>query len=724
MTKKHILLFLCTGFIFQFFNFQTAGAQTPSWNWAIRSGGNKEEAGMQVVTDSAGNVYGWGIFNSASIQFGSQTLVNQINPGNQSDAYYVVKYSATGNAQWAKTYPGYLSAVNGITLDPSGNLYVFGQFNTTLTVEGTTITHNGISQQQCIMKYTPAGQLVWAKRIGGIRSQSRTRIFRMEALDENHLVAWGDAYNDTLGNIPLDYTQWLGKLDTSGQFGTVKSLGGNSGPDPMSLIETSGITVGKNHAVYLYGTDVKNAFINTANWQLDTAAGEGIDKAFIARFDQNLDFVWSKMIYTDLSSYGMSTATKAAVDHQDNIYLLGHAQSAAIWFDPARVRSTTPKSIFLVKYAPDGNVLRDTVMAHPITPPITLYRSISTDKVGNLYYMSNFYGPYSFGDTSITADGGSNLFVTKFNAAGQRLWIQRNTLGAMVFPRDMTEDGRGNLYLTGRFAYSTTGVGTAGFGNTVLNAALPLPGAPVADLFIAKLGNCQASPAHITPQNAQTLCPGDSIVLTASGAQEYVWTTGATTPALTVTQAGTYGVSGVAPSGCYGSSATVNVTTATVDVGVTSVQSTLTAHAGNAVYQWAVCHNNALQVIPGATSQSYTAPQAGSYAVIVTQGGCTDTSACHALVLGSGIDAAAINRPEITLFPNPNTGDFSVDVAGGEDLVVTMTVWDVSGKKQLEEKLTGPASSVQAGRLPPGMYQVRFTLNGTCVKSSKMIVVK
>ncbi len=68
-----------------------------------------------------------------------------------------------------------------------------------------------------------------------------------------------------------------------------------------------------------------------------------------------------------------------------------------------------------------------------------------------------------------------------------------------------------------------------------------------------------------------------------------------------------------------------------VDTSVTVLNGTFTsAVAGSTYYQWIDCGNGNAPVI-GATSRSFTPQVNGSYAVVVQQGTCRDTSACHAI---------------------------------------------------------------------------------------------
>ena len=64
----------------------------------------------------------------------------------------------------------------------------------------------------------------------------------------------------------------------------------------------------------------------------------------------------------------------------------------------------------------------------------------------------------------------------------------------------------------------------------------------------------------ITQSGPTTFCEGDSVVLTASGATSYLWSTGATTQAITVVVSGTYDVSVTDGNGCEGTSNGITIT--------------------------------------------------------------------------------------------------------------------------------------------------------------------
>jgi hypothetical protein len=73
----------------------------------------------------------------------------------------------------------------------------------------------------------------------------------------------------------------------------------------------------------------------------------------------------------------------------------------------------------------------------------------------------------------------------------------------------------------------------------------------------------------------------------------------------------------------------LNVSFITIDTAVTQNGDTISASSFATAWQWIDC--NTMTSIPGAINQTFVASVNGSYAALVTQNGCTDTSACITL---------------------------------------------------------------------------------------------
>jgi len=135
----------------------------------------------------------------------------------------------------------------------------------------------------------------------------------------------------------------------------------------------------------------------------------------------------------------------------------------------------------------------------------------------------------------------------------------------------------------------------------------------------------------------------------------YVW--GAN--GMTYTSSGQYNTVLTNAEGCD-STLTLSLVIDNADASASIVDDlTMTADLTGATYAWIDC-NNGNSLIAGATNQTYTATANGDYAVIVTENGCSDTSACMN-ISSVGIEDIDFNT-EIKVYPNPTSGQVTIDL--------------------------------------------------------------
>ena len=145
-----------------------------------------------------------------------------------------------------------------------------------------------------------------------------------------------------------------------------------------------------------------------------------------------------------------------------------------------------------------------------------------------------------------------------------------------------------------------------------------------------------------------------------------------------------------------------------VDTGVREEGIVLTANASNATFQWVDCNNN-YRPIPGQIGRSFTATVNGRFAVEVTQGGCVALSACFAIIT---VDVPDVDFAEkIRLFPNPNTGQFTIDL-GEKKREVWITIFDQYGRNVAETHSDYGRELNLNLDLKPGIYFARIIANG------------
>jgi hypothetical protein len=165
-----------------------------------------------------------------------------------------------------------------------------------------------------------------------------------------------------------------------------------------------------------------------------------------------------------------------------------------------------------------------------------------------------------------------------------------------------------------------------------------------------------------------------------------------------LTTSGTYYDTLLNVNGCD-SIISLNLTINQVNTSMTQSGANLSANASAANYQWLSC--NPYQIISGATNQTFTANANGDYAVIVTENGCTDTSACIT-VMGIGLDEYS-NDDKIIVYPNP----------AQDRIYVTSTLSDNQNtKKELYNTLgqvilTTYENEIDVSGLVKGVYYIR-----------------
>lgn len=121
---------------------------------------------------------------------------------------------------------------------------------------------------------------------------------------------------------------------------------------------------------------------------------------------------------------------------------------------------------------------------------------------------------------------------------------------------------------------------------------------------------------------------------------------------------------------------------------------TLTATAGYQ-YQWINCP--AGTAVAGATSQAFTPTQNGQYAVILSEGNCSDTSSCTTI---STIGLGENWLQQLSVYPNPVQHELTIELNDNQAAIV---IRDVYGNTVYEANHSGTAH-VNTSRLAKGIY--------------------
>ena len=151
-----------------------------------------------------------------------------------------------------------------------------------------------------------------------------------------------------------------------------------------------------------------------------------------------------------------------------------------------------------------------------------------------------------------------------------------------------------------------------------------------------------------------------------------------------------------------------------IDVTVTLDGNVLTAAVVGLDYQWVDCDNGNAP-IEGAIGQSFEPTVNGSYAVIITSGDCSQTSACTAVTI-TGIGDSE-GRDAFMVYPNPFSDMITVH-SGGKAGSIRVEVFNKAGQMVVGETHSGQELiTVQTAHLPSGSYSLRLTTRGASVTS-------
>lgn len=183
--------------------------------------------------------------------------------------------------------------------------------------------------------------------------------------------------------------------------------------------------------------------------------------------------------------------------------------------------------------------------------------------------------------------------------------------------------------------------------------------------------------------------------------ESYTWIDNVTYTASNNTA--THTITGGAANGCD-STVTLNLTINTVDITVTDNSPTLIANNTSATsYQWMDCATDL--ELNGETNATYDADLNGSYAVIVTENGCTDTSNCI-IVNNVNLDDLTEREEFIKIYPNPTTGKVYMEF-DHLDLTKELRIVDITGKQVMMFQPNSNKIEINLD-LKPGSYFIHY----------------
>lgn len=374
--------------------------------WAVSAGGNGDDQGLGVCTDSKGNVYVTGDFDSYSIIFGRDTFITK----GVADVF-VVKYDPNGHVIWARQAGSNSEdAGESISVDANGNVYVIGYFSGPSIIFGAFMLTNPTFRDAHIfvVKYDSSGNVIWADQ-----ARSYSADFPSAISADAYGNVYGAGYmqsdtvifgTDTLFNkYKSAYnTIFLVKYDSSGNVKWARN------PGDTSFNFTGGLAIDPDGNVIITG-ECDGPFIIFGADTLHYSPGNSL---FVAKYDSTGNVLWAK---------GASGASGShlATDIAGNIYCTGGYGTNQLIFGMDTLNNNGPpySDIFVACYDMNGNILWGKGAGGSKNDG---YGGISVDVSGDIYISGNFWSPsVVFGNDTVTnaSYDTSDIFLAKLKGS-------------------------------------------------------------------------------------------------------------------------------------------------------------------------------------------------------------------------------------------------------------------------------------------------------------------
>ncbi len=608
--------------------------------------------------------------------------------------------------RWASKVGGtWHDATNSIATDAGGNVVSTGYFWGTADFDpgpGTSNMTSAGDYDVFIQKLDAAGNLVWAKQIGGVgmdygivvKTDASGNIYIMGAFMSTVDFDPGPGLYNMASYGPGARDIFILKLDASGNFVSVDQRQKTNPFDD----DVSGADFALDNSNNIY---MAYAFCNNQQSQSSYIT--------IEKTDNSGTSLWSKQINKAAgSSFNpFLTAPSIALDASGNVFLAG-SFLREIDFDPdGNLELTTNGS-------QNGYVLKldntgDFVWVKQLEcnfPGFSNINDIATDPNGNITAVGRFAGTADFDPNSGTnsqtsiSNLGHSMFVWKLTGAGNFVWMNQYGNGGNNVLNAVTTDAAGNIYATGYFEtyayFTTTPLTSVNNSGDIVTLKLNSNGGYI---WAAQMGGNSSEAGYSVAVNNN----GD--VFTVGGFYGTVnfdfHGTG-----LNLTSSGNL-------DGFIQKTANCPI----IDTTVAQSGSTLTSNAtgGGVLYQWMNCNTGI--IIQGAFNKTYTPTVTGNYAVILTAGNCIDTSACFTV---PGVGISDIESKTVSIYPNPTDGKLTIRLGKtytDVQLIITTQVGQLVAAE--EYKNTSTVQTLFDG--PAGIYFVTVTADGGIISHNKIV---
>lgn len=374
-------------------------AQQPNLEWVKQMGGSQGVIMVDVVTDLAGNTYSTATF-MGSVDLDPDMMGSTVLTSEGSSDIFIQKRDPNGNLLWAAHTGGNSwDSVHALVVDNSGNVYVAGRFNATAdfdpgpgTFNLTSEGENDSTTNAFIWKLDGNGNLVWVKQLSSVGSIG----VNCMDIDGGGNVYVSGSFRGTADFDPGPGSQLLTPTPSSPQQTDVYILKLNANGDFVWVKQIGNADTEEMNSLAAYENgDIifTGLFYNT----VDVDPGNGTENftsngqadIFIEKLNSNGDFLWAKQ----LGGVSEDVPNAVSITSQGDVLLAGLFQES-IDLNPSPfgtfiVNSNGGTDIFVDKFDENGDLLWGTTGGGL---QFELVWGLETDASGDVFISGATYG--------------------------------------------------------------------------------------------------------------------------------------------------------------------------------------------------------------------------------------------------------------------------------------------------------------------------------------------
>lgn len=410
--------------------YNTAGV----YQWHTVIGGSGADEAYSISVDGTGAILLAGYFNGAAdLDPGAGTAPVSSSNMFDSDAF-LAKYTSTGAFIWGFGLgAASTDEAMGVATDGSNNVYVLGRFAQTIDFDPSAATANRSASgtNAFLAKYTAAGVFSYAKVIGSggqVYPSDLAVTAAGEAIIGGYTANNAD-FDPDAGTVIINpasgFDAFIARYNTTGGYVFAKQLVGSANQDEITGVALDG--AGNICVVgHFYNTVDFDPGAGTAN----LTSNGGMD-AFVAKYTGAGAYLWANKIGGSNFDQGFGIA----VNPSNDVLPAGYFDTYAD-FDPNPATQAGlvagggdgyfARYTSAGAYAFAGNIGR---YGDAFTTGSTAVRHLARDAAGNLYVLGTLDGRSDLDASASVADfssfGGTDVFLTKYSAAGAFIWARQ-----------------------------------------------------------------------------------------------------------------------------------------------------------------------------------------------------------------------------------------------------------------------------------------------------------